>query len=196
MLFILYTFSPVVRVFTRAAQPEELTYLVVFGIVLGGVYPFVQAQISSVRMADYALMGFGYLGVFVAGWYLRTAFLTRKQLRVFYLLGAICVILAFRGLWGFDSFSTDPAQLVLSPDALLIAIAIFLVVKNTLAKKRLSVKVMRPIARLAQLSFGIYRSIRFCCDTLLGTQLLRHLSSDRIVLLWEPRCCCWFFPAA
>lgn len=156
VLFILYTFSPVVRVFTRAAQPRELTYLVVFGIVLGGVYPFVQAQISSVRMADYALMGFGYLGVFVAGWYLRTAFLTRKQLRVFYLLGAICVILAFRGLWGFDSFSTDPAQLVLSPDALLIAIAIFLVVKNTLAKKRLFVKVMRPIARLAQLSFGIY----------------------------------------
>ncbi len=156
VLFILYTFSPVVRVFTRAAQPRELTYLVVFGIVLGGVYPFVQAQISSVRMADYALMGFGYLGVFVAGWYLRTAFLTRKQLRVFYLLGAICVILAFRGLWGFDTFSTDPAWLVLSPDALLIAVAIFLVVKNTLAKKHLSAKVIRPIARLAQLSFGIY----------------------------------------
>lgn len=97
-----------------------------FGVLLGGVYPFVQSQIGSVRVADYALMGFGYLGVFAAGWYLRTAFLTRKQLRIFYLLGAVCVILAFRGLWGFDSFSTDPAQLMLSPDALLIATAIFL----------------------------------------------------------------------
>lgn len=156
VLFILYTFSPVLRVFTRAAQPRELAYLVVFGVLLGGVYPFVQSQIGSVRVADYALMGFGYLGVFAAGWYLRTAFLTRKQLRIFYLLGAVCVILAFRGLWGFDSFSTDPAQLMLSPDALLIATAIFLVTKNTLAKKRLSAKIMRPIARLAQLSFGIY----------------------------------------
>lgn len=74
VLFILYAFSPVLRVFTRAAQPRELAYLVVFGVLLGGVYPFVQSQIGSVRVADYALMGFGYLGVFAAGWYLRTAF--------------------------------------------------------------------------------------------------------------------------
>ena len=96
VLFILYAFSPVLRVFTRAAQPRELAYLVVFGVLLGGVYPFVQSQIGSVRVADYALMGFGYLGVFAAGWYLRTAFLTRKQLRIFYLLGAVCVIILNR----------------------------------------------------------------------------------------------------
>lgn len=154
-VYFVCVFSGAARVYPRGTNRENLAYLVVFGVLLGGVYPFVQSQIGSVRVADYALMGFGYLGVFAAGWYLRTAFLTRKQLRIFYLLGAVCVILAFRGLWGFDSLNRT-AQLMLSPDALLIATAIFLVTKNTLAKKRLSVKIMRPIARLAQLSFGIY----------------------------------------
>ena len=37
VLFILYAFSPVLRVFTRAAQPRELGDLVVFGVLLGGV---------------------------------------------------------------------------------------------------------------------------------------------------------------
>lgn len=157
MMIILYAFSPILRILTRAAQPRELGYVVIFGILLGCIYPFIQIHLSTTRLGDYAMMGFGYIGVFAAGWFLRTAALTRKHVRTLYLLGGVCLILSLRGIWmGQGIFSTDPALMVLSPDAVLIAIALFLVVKNTLAGTRLPRKALRPVAALAQISFGIY----------------------------------------
>lgn len=157
MMIILYAFSPILRILTRAAQPRELGYVVIFGILLGCIYPFIQIHLSTTRLGDYAMMGFGYIGVFAAGWFLRTAALTRKHVRIIYLLGGVCLILSLRGIWmGQSIFSTDPALMVLSPDAVLIAIALFLVVKNTLAGTRLPRKALRPVAILAQISFGIY----------------------------------------
>lgn len=157
MMIILYAFSPILRILTRAAQPRELGYVVLFGVLLGCLYPFIQIQLGTTRLGDYAMMGFGYIGVFTAGWFLRTATLTRKQVRILYLLGGICLILSLRGIWiGQSAFSTDPALMVLSPDAVLIAMALFLVVKNTLSGTRLPRKALRPVAALAQLSFGIY----------------------------------------
>lgn len=157
MMIILYAFSPILRILTRAAQPRELGYVVLFGVLLGCLYPFIQIQLGTTRLGDYAMMGFGYIGIFTAGWFLRTATLTRKQVRILYLLGGICLILSLRGIWiGQSAFSTDPALMVLSPDAVLIAMALFLVVKNTLAGTRLPRKALRPVAALAQLSFGIY----------------------------------------
>lgn len=157
MMIILYAFSPILRILTRAAQPRELGYVVLFGVLLGCLYPFIQIQLGTTRLGDYAMMGFGYIGVFTAGWFLRTATPTRKQVRILYLLGGICLILSLRGIWiGQSVFSTDPALMVLSPDAVLIAMALFLVVKNTLAGTRLPRNVLRPVAALAQLSFGIY----------------------------------------
>lgn len=157
MMIILYAFSPILRILTRAAQPRELGYVVIFGILLGCIYPFIQIHLGTTRLGDYAMMGFGYIGVFAAGWFLRTAALTRKHVRIIYLLGGVCLILSLRGIWmGQSIFSTDPALMVLSPDAVLIAIALFLVVKNTLAGTRLPRKALRPVAILAQISFGIY----------------------------------------
>ena len=157
MMIMLYAFSPALRILTRTATQRELWYVVLFGIVLGCLYPFVQLQLGTTRLGDYAMMGFGYIGVFMAGWFLRTATLSRRQVRIFYLLGGICLILSLRGIWlGQGVFSTDPAMMVLSPDAIFVAIALFLVIKNTLAGVRLPRRALRPIAALAQLSFGIY----------------------------------------
>lgn len=157
VLLLLYLISPALRVFTRAAQPHELRYMVLFGLLVGCVFPYFSLLFGSSRILDYAMMGFGYIGIYVAGWYLRTAMLTRKQLRIIYLLGGICLILTLRGIWmNATAFTTDPAMMILSPDAILIAAALLLVVKNTLAHMRLSHKVLRPIAALSQLSFGIY----------------------------------------
>ena len=157
VMIILYAISPIMRVFTRVAQPRELWYVVLFGIVIGCIYPFFQLQLETTRMADHAMIGFGYLAVFMAGWYLRTTVLSRKQLRVIYLLGGICLILTLRGIWmGPSMFSSDPALMIVAPDAVFIAMALFVVVKNTLAGMRVSVKVLRPISKIAQLSFGIY----------------------------------------
>lgn len=157
IMLVLYLFSPVLRVFTRAAQPHELRYIVLFGFVIGCIFPYVNLLLGSSRMIDHAMMGFGYIGIYVAGWYLRSAMLTRKQLRIFYLVGGLCLLLTLRGLWmNATAFTTDPAIMVLSPDAVLIAAAIFLVVKNTLSQVRLSSKVLKPISMLSHLSFGIY----------------------------------------
>lgn len=158
VMIVLYAFSTVLRVFTRAAQPGELQAAVLLGFLVGCVYPFFQLQLNSApHLADYAMMGFGLMAVFVSGWYMRSAMLSRKQLRIIYLLGGICLLLTLRGFWiGSTAFVIDPAMMILSPDAVLIAAALFLVVKNTLAGMRLSYKVLRPISMLSQLSFGIY----------------------------------------
>ena len=157
VMIVLYAVSPLLRVFTRAAQQRELMYAVLFGLLLGCCYPFAQVLMGAARMTDYAMMGFGFAGVFLVGWYLRTALLTARGVRRIYLLGGICLILTLRGIWvGTTVFTTDPALMILSPDAVLIAMALFLVVKNTLSGRRLSRRVLRPIAALSQLSFGIY----------------------------------------
>lgn len=157
VMIILYAISPVLRVFTRAAQPKELQFVVIFGYLIGCVYPFFQILLGTTHLADYAMLGFGLIAVFVTGWYLRSAMFTRRQLRVIYLLGGICLLLTLRGFWfGSTAFTTDPAMMIVSPDAVLIAMAMFLVVKNTLSGMRLSRRVLRPIAALSQLSFGIY----------------------------------------
>lgn len=157
VMIVLYAFSPALRVFTRAAQPKELQFAVLLGYVLGCLYPFFQVQLGTTRLMDHAMLGLGLLSVFVMGWFLRSAMLTRKQLRVIYLLGGLCLLLTLRGFWlSATAFTTDPAMMIVSPDAVLIAMALFLVVKNTLSGMRLSRRVLRPIAALSQLSFGIY----------------------------------------
>lgn len=157
VMILLYAVSPILRVFTRSAQDRELQFAVLFGIVVGCVYPALRLGIGQASAIDYAVMGFGYLGVFLAGWLLRTVMLTRKQTRILYLLGGICLILSMRGvLFSSSAQTSDPSMMVLSPDAILVAAALFLVVKNTLAGMRLSRNVLRPISALAQLSFGIY----------------------------------------
>lgn len=157
VMIILYVLSPVLRIFTRSAQPKDLLYIVIIGILLGCLYPFVQILLETNRAADYALMGLGYISVFIAGWYLRTAMISRKSLRILYLLGSICLIFSLRGIWmGLTAFSTDSALMILSPDAVLIAIAFFLVMKNTFTGRRVSNKLLRPIAALSRVSFGIY----------------------------------------
>ena len=157
IMIILYTASPVLRVFTRSAQSHELQYAVLFGLLVGSIYPFIRMHLTAGSIADFAFMGFGYLGVFLTGWFLRSAMFTRQQTRLIYLIGGICLIFSMRGIW-FDktAFEKDPAMMILSPDAIFIAMALFLVVKNTLAGRRLSRNVLQPISKLAQLSFGIY----------------------------------------
>ena len=66
-------------------------------------------------------------------------------------------MLSMRGIWvDRMEFENDPMMMIASPEAVLIAIALFLVVKNTLANMRLSRKVLHVISALAQYSFGIY----------------------------------------
>jgi peptidoglycan/LPS O-acetylase OafA/YrhL len=157
VMLALYAFSPILRVFTRSAQPRELRYMVIFGLVVCSLYPFMNLQAGFTRPLYYALLGIGYLCVYAAGWYFRSSLMTRRQLRVIYLLGGICLILSLRGIWtGTTLFTSDPTMMIVAPDAILIAAALFLVVKNTLSGMRLSGRVLKPIAALARLSFGIY----------------------------------------
>ncbi len=158
LMIILVAFTPALRVFTRAAQPRELLYLLVFALLIGSVFPYISVTLLGDTSFVYtALFGFAYIGVFAAGWFLRSAMLTRRQLRWIYFAGAAFLVLSLRGIWlGSTAFTTVPAMMVVSPDAIVIAVAVFLVVKNTLANRRLSGKLLRAVGLLANLSFGIY----------------------------------------
>ena len=95
----------------------------------------------------------GYVGYFVAGYYLKTFDLSRLAQLAFYLLGILGAAVT---VWGTPVLSLRAGALVdtllsyRAPNVVLMSAAVFLLFRNLLGRSAL------PLGGIARISFGVF----------------------------------------
>lgn len=78
MILGLYLATPILRVYTRHANRENLTYFLIVWLVTVAVLPMTQ-RFFGIEVGIDVVVTTGYVGFFVLGHYLRDVTLTRRQ---------------------------------------------------------------------------------------------------------------------
>lgn len=152
MILGLYLVTPVLRGLVRGCGRREIEWLLVLWFAAGLLAPAVLSYFPSMggyhwlRLLDLPLVG-GYLGYYVAGYYLRTYVLPQPARAAVYALGAagtaVTLVLG-EGAFGY-----------LTPNVACTAVALFLLFRQLFRPGRFR---LGWAVSLSRYSFGIYLS--------------------------------------
>ena len=164
MMMGLYLITPVLRKFIAGATRRDIEYLLliyfVFTLIvpLFGNAPRLQVISGVVHRLDLKLLG-GYMGYFVAGYYLKAFDFQAKTKKIIYALGGFGLAVTIGMTW-VDSLAWDAPNekwyLYLTPNVALMAFAVFLFFKDHCHGQRIGPKGVALCSRAAQRSFGVY----------------------------------------
>lgn len=164
MMMGLYLVTPVLRKFIAGAGRRDIEYLLliyfIFTLIvpLFGNAPRLQVISGVAHRLDLKLLG-GYMGYFVAGYYLKAFDFQAKTKKIIYGLGIFGLAVTIGMTW-LDSLAWDAPNekwyLYLTPNVALMAFAVFLFFKERCDGRRIGPKGVELCSRIAQRSFGIY----------------------------------------
>lgn len=164
MMMGLYLITPVLRKFIAGAARRDIEYLLllyfIFTLIvpLFGNAPHLQVVSGVVHRLDLKLLG-GYMGYFVAGYYLRVFDFQEKTKKMIYILGGLGLVVTIGMTWA-DSMAWDAPNekwyLYLTPNVALMAFALFLFFKDHCHGQRIGPKGTALCSRVARRSFGVY----------------------------------------
>lgn len=166
-LFGIYLAMPVLSVFARSENRKHLRYLVFVGTLTISVLPFLAKMLQEFfQVPEYCwnaylelpLLG-GYLLFPVLGYWAATTDFTKAQRVLIYLAAAGSALLRYTGLYYLSARDQATNQLFMdyrSFPSLLLALGVFVLVKQLFAGAPMSPRVALVIRRLSSLSFGVY----------------------------------------
>lgn len=164
MIMGLYLVTPILRRFVESASRRDLEYYLalyfIFTLLMPAFHGVPGLQVIgnvSYRMDVKSLAG--YVGYFVAGYYLKTFDFKPRTKRVIYLLGvlgAVCtIVFTWLGSVAWEAPNEKWYQ-YFTPNVSLMAFAIFLFFKEKVTGARLKPRTLGFVTRVSQFSFGIY----------------------------------------
>jgi surface polysaccharide O-acyltransferase-like enzyme len=161
MILGLYLATPILRIYTRHANRENLTYFLVVWLVTVSILPITQ-RFFGIEVGIDVVVTTGYVGFFVLGHYLRDVTLTRRQVLPVLLLVVTALLftqfithaLTVANEGTFDNFfvANDSLNLIV------VAVGLFLFFKSidyTALFQRLP-WLERIILGISSCSLGIY----------------------------------------
>lgn len=166
MLLGLYFLTPIIRVYVKNTDSNNLKYFLILWFVANGVFVFFE-KISEITIGLDLIFVQGFIGYFILGHYLHITKLNKKQSSLAYVLSIISVIITVLGTFIvttnnggiYDGAFTD----YLSPTVILMSPGIFIAFKNydwnkvfenrKSNHKKVS---MKNVLEFSSLSFGIY----------------------------------------
>lgn len=167
MILGLYLVTPILRGFCRGAGRSELHWFFLMAFLFASVLPtafelWPRLGIMPVLKLWYERLGIqlvlGYVGYYVAGWYLREYTLSRVAEAFIYVLGIIGAVIS---VWGTSVLSHAAGKLDLtllsyfSPNAVCFSVAIVVLFRYVLGVSEERSRRQR-LGGVAQVAFGIY----------------------------------------
>lgn len=169
IIILIYALLPIIRVFTDAANKQQMEYALAAWIFLGIVFPFAIKiypfnHLKGIVLQYAITMVYSAIGYFVLGHYLQIYTLKKKTTCIIYLLG----IIGFLTTIGGTIIKSLPKQAVntmylegMAPNVAAMAAALFLFTKNRHVKstdvgETLIGKKRRIIRYISKASFCIY----------------------------------------
>ena len=161
MILGLYLATPIMRIYTRNATRNNMTYFLVVWFITTGFFPIVRRYLGfEIGIDMYVMVGF--MGYFILGYYLRPVKLNRQQMMM--CLAAVVIIslgtmmmthfLTVRLDGTFGGFFT----MNLSPNIMIMSTVFFLFMKSLDYKK---IYERHPwfswfVTHISSTSFGVY----------------------------------------
>lgn len=167
MILGLYLVTPILRAFCRGASRGELHWFLFIAFLFASVLPtafqlWPKAQCMPVLKLWYERLDvqliMGYVGYYVAGWYLREYTLNRVAEALIYVLG---VIGATVSVWGTNLLSHAAGKLDLTllsyfaPNSVCFSVAIVVLFRYVLGVSEERSRRQR-LGGVAQVAFGVY----------------------------------------
>lgn len=156
----LYLVTPILRAFVRGASRRDLHWFLLLAFLFCSLLPalevftprWAELPVLWAGMLDLHLV-LGYVGFYVAGFYLKNYTLGRLAELIIYILGVLAVIAA---LWGLHAW---PSAAILTdyhaPHIVLISVAVFTLFRYVLGISDERSRRQR-LGGVARISFGIY----------------------------------------
>lgn len=159
----LYLVTPILRAFVKGASRRDFHYFFALCFLVTFLLPvalqFRPSQTLSTYLSRLNLhLVAGYVGYFVAGYYLRTYTLSRLAEGIFYVLGVIGGVVTVWGTASLSRASGAPVGILydyLSPNVCCMAVAVFVLFRYLLGVSEERNR-RRSLAGVAQVTFGIY----------------------------------------
>lgn len=164
MIMGLYLLVPILRKFTQTASRRDIEYFLalycVFTIISPVLAEFPVAQIFSNIAYRLDLRPIaGYIGYFVAGYYLKAFDFSRVAKRTIYALGVIGFFATIVLTWAASMDWQAPNEqwyLYFAPNVAAMAAAVFLFFKEHITGEHFSLRMMKLVSSISACSFGIY----------------------------------------
>lgn len=156
----LYLVTPILRAFVRGASRRDLHWFFLLAFLFGSLLPALEAAFPGRTALPSVWVGLldirvvlGYVGFYVAGFYLKNYTLGRLAEFLIYILGVLAVLAALWGIhaWPAASFLTDYH----APHVVLMSVAIFTLFRYVLGISDERSRRQR-LGGVARISFGIY----------------------------------------
>ena len=167
MILGLYLVTPILRAFCRGASRGDFHWFFLMAFLFASVLPTLfelwpRLGVVPVLKLWYERLGvqlvLGYVGYYVAGWYLREYTLSRIAEALIYVLGIIGAVVS---VWGTSVLSHASGELeldllsYLSPNAVFFSVAIVVLFRYVLGVSEERSRRQR-LSGVAKVAFGIY----------------------------------------
>lgn len=177
MITGLYLLTPVFRIFIKNAQRGDIEYFLVLAFSITALQHFI----TNLFVVKY-IGWLGYIGFYVLGYYISTYPIAWKK--VIYPLALLMPPLTAWGTWWLSTKAgsyDNKIFVYFSPNVVLMSFALFLFLKDfdwpALANRY--PRLNRAVARLAELSYGVYFIHILILEILKNGYIAnQHVSSD------------------
>ena len=164
MILGLYIVTPIIKVFVNNAKKQEILYYLTLVFILNITIPYLMQFniLNNISMLIYKLhidIVLGYVGYYVAGYYIKNFTISKKESILIYILGIIGLlftVIASQIQSIKVGYGYQPFYGYLSPNVALTTIAVFLLFKNCVSKIKFSDKLTKIITTISSCTLGIY----------------------------------------
>ncbi|MEG0441301.1 MAG: acyltransferase family protein [Oscillospiraceae bacterium] len=163
MVIGLYLVTPILRAFVKSASRSDFHYFFALVFVFSSLLPTLlalrpSATVNSYIWRMYLSTNMGYIGFFVAGYYLKTYTLGRISEFIIYLLGILGTVVTIGGNFLLSRQAGAFNGILFeyrSPNVVLMSVAVFVLFRYVLGVSEERSRRQR-LGGVAKITFGIY----------------------------------------
>lgn len=160
MILGLYIVTPIIRIYVKNADLNNLRYFIIIWFITNGFFIFIQ-KISNFKLGIDLSFFVGFIGYYILGHYLHITNFNKKQINYIYFLSIGSFIATAIGTYILtltdNGVFNEALYDYLSPNVILMSVGIFVFIKNYnwngLIENRINV---HRIIEFSSLIFGIY----------------------------------------
>lgn len=164
--FGLYILTPIIRIYVKNSDLNNLRYFIFIWFMANGVFHFIQ-EIWNIKIGVDLSFFLGFVGYYILGYYLHIITLNNKQINFMYFLSIIGFVAAIFGTYiltkNNDGVLNEAFYEPLSPNVILMSSGVFIFIKNynwndLIGNQKVIMNKINiyNIAEFSSLSFGIY----------------------------------------
>lgn len=129
----LYLLTPIIRIYVKNSDLNNLKYFLFMWFIANGVFSFIQ-KISNIKIGVDFSFFWGFIGYYILGYYLHTVNLNKKQINYIYFFSIVGLMTTVIGTFIINKNNNGVVNQIfydnLTPNVILMSSGVFIFIKN------------------------------------------------------------------